>query len=388
MKILFFNYEYPPLGGGAGNANEYIFQEFQKIPDLEVDLITSSPEKAGSEEKLGKNITIHRVDISKDPKNLHYQSQKDLLVYAFRAFFLARKLAKKNHYDLSHSFFTVPCGFISLCLKMSFGIPYIVSLRGSDVPGYSERFSWLYKLLSPLIRFIWKKSARVVANSQGLKELAQKSSPKQPIDIIYNGVDTDEFRPANFEDRVSIIKSDSPFKILCISRLTPRKGINYLLDAFKKVRAKYPKVKLIIGGEGDAEEALKEQAEKLGIKNQVNFLGRIPHEKVSHIYASADVFVLPSLNEGMSNTILEAIASGLPIIATDTGGTRELVEDGKNGFVIPLRSSEVIAEKLERLLEDSVLKASMGQKSRKKSEEMSWKKVAKDYYSLYNEITQ
>ncbi|MFZ5982508.1 MAG: glycosyltransferase [Patescibacteria group bacterium] len=383
MKILFLNYEYPPLGGGAGNANKYIFGEFQKIPDLEVDFITSSPEKAGSEEKLGKNITIHRVDIGKDPKNLHYQSQKDLLAYAFRAFFLARKLAKKNHYDLSHSFFTVPCGFISLCLKMSFGIPYIVSLRGSDVPGYSERFSWLYKLLSPLIRFIWKKSAHVVANSQGLKELAQKSSPEQVIDVIVNGVDTEEFKPRENKNR-----PDGIFRILCISRLTHRKGINYLLDAFKIVRAKYPEIELVIGGEGDAEGELREQAEKLGIKNQVNFLGRIPHEKVSRIYASADVFVLPSLNEGMSNTILEAIASGLPVIATDTGGTRELVQEEKNGFVVKTKDAEDIAQKLERLIAAPNLLENMGQASREKAEDMSWKKVAKDYYSLYNEITQ
>ncbi|KKP69849.1 MAG: Glycosyltransferase, partial [Candidatus Moranbacteria bacterium GW2011_GWE2_35_164] len=111
---LFFNYEYPPLGGGAANATFCILREFSKITDLEVDLITSSINEKYSVEKIGGNITIYKVPIGKNSNNLHFQSQKDLIVYAWRALILANKLIKKNKYDLTHSFFTVPCGAISL----------------------------------------------------------------------------------------------------------------------------------------------------------------------------------------------------------------------------------------------------------------------------------
>ena len=117
MKVLFFNYEYPPLGGGAGNATYYIMQEFSKIPELEIDLVTASIDKAYHLEKVGQNIRIHRIPIGKNAANLHYQTQKELLVYAIKATIFSRKLIKKNKYDLTHSFFTVPCGQVSWVLK-------------------------------------------------------------------------------------------------------------------------------------------------------------------------------------------------------------------------------------------------------------------------------
>ena len=94
MRILFFNYEYPPLGGGAGVATSYILKEFTKIPDLEVDLVTSSVSEHYQLEKIGENIKIHRLPIGKNKNNLHFQSQKDLLIYSWKAYFYARKLIK------------------------------------------------------------------------------------------------------------------------------------------------------------------------------------------------------------------------------------------------------------------------------------------------------
>ena len=88
MRVLFFNYEYPPLGGGAGNATAYILREFSEIQNLKVDLVTSSAGKEYCLEKIGSHINIHRLPIGKNNKNLHFQSQKELLVYAWQAYFL------------------------------------------------------------------------------------------------------------------------------------------------------------------------------------------------------------------------------------------------------------------------------------------------------------
>lgn len=87
MRVLFLNYEYPPLGGGAGNATSYLIKEYEKIPDLKVDLVTSGIGRKFETERVGKNIWIHKLPIGKDEKNLHYQSQKDLLVYSWKAYF-------------------------------------------------------------------------------------------------------------------------------------------------------------------------------------------------------------------------------------------------------------------------------------------------------------
>jgi glycosyltransferase involved in cell wall biosynthesis len=384
MRVLFFNYEYPPLGGGAANATAYILGEYSKNPDLEVDLVTSSIDSHYHLEKIGERISIHRIPIGKNEKNLHYQSQKELLVYAWKAYFFAKKLIRKNKYDLSHSFFTVPCGFVSYLLKKKYKIPYVVSLRGSDVPGYSDRFVLLYKFIKPLTRLIWKKSFAVIANSKGLKELALKTNPKQEIGVIYNGIDVNQFVKL---ESYKVIKSEGQkFKLLCVTRITPRKGVRYLIEAIKKLSEKSDNVSLQIIGDGDEKAELEKLVEELGIKNKVEFTGLIPHEKLPPYFGSADVFVLPSLNEGMSNSMLEALATGLPLIATDTGGTRELLEDNVNGFIIKMKDSQDIADKIDILMKNEDLRKRMDEESQKKAEGMSWEKVAGDYTDIYYKI--
>jgi len=381
MRILFFNYEYPPLGGGAGVATSYILKEFTKIPDLEVDLVTSSVSEHYQLEKIGENIKIHRLPIGKNKNNLHFQSQKDLLIYSWKAYFYARKLIKDKNYDLSHSFFTVPCGFLSMVYCKWYKIPYIVSLRGADVPGYAERFSLIYKILIPLIKKIWKNASYVISNSQGLKDLAIKSSSKQNIDIIHNGINIEEFKP-DFSQ-----KDNGRFIITPgASRITSRKGLEYLIEAVAMLAKKYPQILLKIIGDGIERKKLEKQAAESGVKNNVFFVGIVKHNEVNKYCQEADVFVLPSLNEGMSNAMLEALASGLPIIATDTGGSKELIKEGLNGFMIKIKDSDDIAEKLEKLIVNPELVKSMGAESRKIAENMSWKKVAQQYCDLYKQV--
>lgn len=379
MKVLFFNYEYPPLGGGAGNASFYILQEFAKIPGLEVDFVTSSMDDAYHLEKVGEHIFVHRLPIGKNNSNIHFQSQKDLLVYTQKAWKFAKTLVKTKHYDLSHSFFGVPCGYISLKLKKKYGIPYVVSLRGSDVPGYSERFTLIYKLITPLIKKIWREAQFVVANSEGLKELALQSKPQHSVEVIYNGINTQEFRP------MPELQKNERFEIICVSRVTPRKGIRFLVQAMKVLTEKMSQAHLTVIGEGNELDSLKNLARALDIEKNVSFLGLVAHEKLAEQYAAADVFVLPSLNEGMSNTMLEALASGLPIVATDTGGTKELVTEGENGFVVKMKDYVDLAEKIEKIAQNKDLQNSMAAQSRIRAEKMSWKNVAKAYMQKYAE---
>ena len=376
MKVLFLNYEYPPLGGGAATASANILREFSKIPGLEVDFVTSSHDEDFHLEIIGENIKIHKMPIGKNQKNLHFQSKKDLLKYSWKAYWYSRKLIKQNKHDLTHSFFSVPCGFLSLLFKRKYKLPYIVSLRGADVPGYSERFSCLYKILTPLIKIIWKKSGAVVSNSEGLRDLALKSSPRQPIEIICNGIDVERFKPGDPDKKNFIITLGG-------TRVTARKGIGHLIEAVRMLSQKHPNVLLKIIGEGNEKINLERMSRKLEIADRVEFLGRIENEEMPRYYQEASIFVLPSLNEGMSNAMLEALSSGLPIIATNTGGTKELVKDGENGFIIKMKDAKDIADKIETLIKDENLRREMGENSRKKAEILSWENVAKNYYKLY-----
>ncbi len=316
MKVLFFNYEYPPLGGGAANATAYILGEFAKIPNLEVDLVTSSFDEEFHLDEIGEKIRVYRLPIGKNSSNIHFQSQKDLLTYSWKAYQFSKKLIKENKYDLTHSFFSIPCGFLSMLLKRRYDLPYIVSLRGSDVPGYSDRFGLAYLIFTPIIKYVWKKSDAVISNSVGLKDLALKAKPDQKVDIIYNGIDVENYKPD------PIKQSADKFIITPgASRVTKRKGLDFLIKAVAQLLPKYPQIFLKVMGDGDEKENLMAMVKDMRLENSVQFIGRVPREETAPYYQEASVFVLPSFNEGMSNAMLEALASGLPIVATRTGGT-------------------------------------------------------------------
>jgi len=367
--VLLLNYEFPPLGGGAGNATYYLLKEFAKRDDIEIDLVTSSVGDY-KEEQFADNIKIYYLDIGKKG-NVHYQTNKDLVRYGWKAYRLGQKLKKQKNYDLVHAFFGLPCGFIAKLLQL----PYIVSLRGTDVPYYNKRYYWLDKLIFQYLSpWVWKSANSVVANSEDLQKLAQKTAPGQEIELIPNGVDTEEFHPLDGVPEI--------FTVISTSRLIERKGIRYLLEAFLEFHRQHQDSKLILAGQGNIKEKLKQQAQDAEAGNSVEFLGALDHQRLPVLYRRADVFVLPSLNEGMSNSLLEAMASGLAIIATDTGGASELVSQD-NGIIIDKQDTDSIKNALQELYNGNQKLKQMKQASRQKAEAMSWQQGVENYLNIY-----
>lgn len=372
-RILFLNYEFPPLGGGAGNATSYLLREFSKMPDLEVELVTSSTGGFRIEDKY-PNVRIHYLDIGKDG-SLHYQSMRDLLTYSFKAYAYAKRLSRKKDFDLCHAFFGIPCGFIA----MKLGLPYIVSLRGSDVPFYNRRFLFLDRLLLQRIsREVWKKAFRVVALSDDLKRLALKTDPEQEISVIYNGIDSDEFQ---IDDAAR--EKEKNVNILFVGRLIERKGLEYLLEAFADIAKDRPEARLVIAGDGPLREKSEEFVRSRSLREKVRFLGIVSHDRIKEVYQRSHIFVLPSLNEALGNVTQEALATGLPIVTTDTGAA-EIIEG--NGIVIEKRSSVAIRKALEKLLDDPELRKRMSAESRRLAEGMDWKSIAEKYRAIYDSI--
>ena len=370
IKILMLNCEFPPIGGGAATATWYLLKEFSKIKNIYVDLITSSPSNEFQLEAVEEHINIHKLPIGKHA--FHYWTQMELLKYSWRSYNYIKKALKENEYDLCHAFFGIPCGAIAQRFKKN--LPYIVSLRGSDVPGFNPRFAIQYKIFKTLINKIWSDARAVVANSQGLKELALRTRLNQDIIVIPNGVDTEKFHPLKK-------RKTNEMNLLCVSRFIKRKNIDLLIITLSIVMKKYPNIKLILVGEGPLEQDLKNLTKKLGIFEKVEFKGRIPHEKIHEVYQNSHIFILLSHSEGMSNAILEAMASGLLIITTDTGGTSELIKG--NGIIISKLNPEKIANIIIKILEDPILMEKMSKKSRSIAKKFNWKSMAYRYLDLY-----
>lgn len=371
MRILLLNYEYPPLGGGAGNHTFFHLKEFAKYNDIEIDFITSSTGEY-HEEQLSDRIRAYYVNIHKG-STIHYQTNRELLTYSLQAYALAKKLLPIREYNFIHAHFGIPCGFIANKL----GLPYIVTLCGSDVPGFNERYKWLDAVLfRRMSKKIWAKAESMIITSQEFKNLALQTSPLQQFRMIPNGVDTEMFVPAT--------SKPNQFTVVSTSRLIPRKGIHLLIDGFAEFNKRYPETKLLIVGDGSQRTNLESQAKSLGL-NSISFLGAQNHKDLPAIYQQADVFALPTQKEGMSNAVLEAISSGLAIITTNVGGTAEMVSE-KNGIILTKRDAASIDRALETLYNNQKRLEMMKIESRKQAMQFSWGNIGKQYHDLFSDL--
>lgn len=362
MKILMINFEFPPIGGGTANANYYLLKEFSNFSYLEIDLVTSKLGSGNEVESFSEKINIHKIGLHKN--NLHHWTALEMAEWCIKSYFYTRKLLKKEKYDLCFCWNGWPPGFIGYLFRKK--VPYLVALRGHDVPGYEIRFRILEKLfLRRLSKKVWENALIVTSNSQLLKDLASKTS-SVPIKIIYNGVDVNEFKPKPKKIGKKIV-------LITTGRLGQRKGHIYLIKALKKVSG----FKLIVIGDGIEKENLLKESKGLDIE----FKGYVEHSKLPVELQKADVYISTALVEGMSNSTLEAMACGLPVITTDVGGTKELVK--KNGFVIKkVADVESIISTLKKYKEDKELIYDHGKESRKIAENMSWKKAAENFLEV------
>lgn len=380
MRILMFNNEFPPLGGGTGVVNYHLLREIADYPDIGVDLVTSFSSCHHDEiRQFSERITIYQLPVNS--RNIHHASNRELLTYAWRAFRLSRRLVQRHRYALSFAFAGVPAGAISYALQAITGLPYLVSLQGPDVPGFEARYRYLYPFLKPLLRRIWSRAAVVTAISEAHQRLAHQMTPELDIPIIHNGVDTRTFYPTTEPRQGALVR------ILCVGRLIARKGQHHLLQAFANLRARDDRpVRLTLAGTGDAEGTLQRLAIDLGVADAVTFTGPVPYHDMPVVYRQADIFVLPSQSEGMSMALLEAMASGLPVVVTNTGGTAELVHEGVNGHVVPWADVPALTQALASLVQDKLARQDMGHASRRIGRQYAWPTVTQAYLQLCRQI--
>ena len=363
------NYEFPPVGAGAANANFYLLKEFSKVKNLHVDLVTTSPSHQFEEEEFSPRIRIYKLNVKK--KTLPHWEKRELFWWTIKAYFFVRKLIKRERFDLCHCWFGYPCGLLGYKFKRK--IPYIISLRGADVPFHDPELRILdILLLRNLSRIAWSEAREIITSSEFLKEQTFKTYLTD-ISVIPNGVDTTTFVRKRKQPRTKT-------QLLFVGRLAQKKGINYLLEAIAELYDR--SVELVIVGDGPERNALKKEVARLKISSQVRFLGHITdQEKLVEVYQGADIFILPSLGEGMSNAVLEALSSGLPIISTDVGDAQALIN--KNGIIIERRSSNSIVEAINEIRKKDI--EQMGIISRTIAEDLTWKRNAQKYLQLYRD---
>lgn len=273
--------------------------------------------------------------------------------------------------DLVHAHWLIPQGILQCNIKTT---PYIITGHGGDVTSLNF---WPIKSMK---KKCLKNALATVGVSgyicEGMKKLCSGINPE----MISMGCDLSKFTP---EKKKKDIFDHDKKNLVFVGRLAEKKGVKYLINAMKDVDAK-----LYIIGKGPLEDELKNQAEKIGVKDKIVFVGPKSHEELPEILASADLFVAPSIiakdgdQEGLPVSIMEAMASGLPVVSGMSGGTNDIIRDGVNGYILDARDTELLANRINAIISDDELSRRMRKEALNTSKEYSYDSIGSKYYDL------
>ncbi|OGJ19909.1 hypothetical protein A3K73_08125 [Candidatus Pacearchaeota archaeon RBG_13_36_9] len=360
-KILMLNYEFPPLGGGASPVSYEIAKGYIKLGH-EVSVITMHykglPEY---EEKEG--ISIHRVKCLRTKKELCHPWEQYTYLRSAKKFL--KEHLKTNSYDICHCHFIIPTGILALWLKKKYGIPYIITSHGSDVPNYNpDRFKLMHKFTKPTLRKICKNAKAITSPSKYLAELIKKEIGDYNVKVIPNGIYPDKFTP---KKKKKII--------LSTGRLLPRKGFQYLIQAVSDKDYGY---EVHIAGDGPMMPELKEMVKKS--KTKIVFHGWIDNNSKEYkdLLESSSIYTLVSEKENSSIALLEAMSAGCTIITSNISGCPETI--GNAGIIIEPRNIRQLREQINKLIKNPNKIKEYGKMARQRVlNELDWGKLIERY---------
>ena len=392
-NICFISPEYWPLAGGTGAYIYYLSTELMKN-SYNASIVTGS----------NQNIDIQVNN------QLKVYFQKIPKIPIIKSFMLAeasyRKLGSIRNtanVDITHP---------QLPLTPSFAIPpkfgkTVVCTVHSTWKGEAEAISGEpYNRLNAnekfLVSFNWflrffevgmiKRSSRVIAVSNFTRQELQKyyNIPEKRIHVIHNGVDTHKFQPAKDKQKIKTELGLSPNDhiILSVGRLYARKGLFTLIEAMSTIVKQFKNVKLVISGKGQSDEMVKlhAHAKRLAVENNLLFTGYYPDQKLSKLYQAADIFALSTFYEHHPFAVLEALATGLPVVTTTVGGIAETIKTGKNGLLVKPFYPKQFSDAILYLLEHSAEAAEIGANARKTVvQQYDWSIVVKKTMQVYEE---
>ena len=367
--------------------------------DFEFDLICPRINKNLSVREQIGSVDIWRVGSGR-------WGRYDKFLFPWRGFNLAKEMYPKKKYDLVWAIMASFGGLAALFFKEQFsGVPYVLNLQEGDTPQHIiSRAKWL----GPYYRRMFMRADFITAISGYLKEYAIKNGAVCPIKIVPNGVDIDKFSSVNrqsssqfsreeFRKKLGI--SEGEKVIITVSRLVEKNGVGDLIEAVKQliINDKQSAIRLLIAGSGELEKSLKskvrnfcpsgnrEQDKKL--QDKILFLGEIPPDEVPKYLAISDIFVRPSLAEGLGNVFLEALAVGVPIIGTPVGGIPDFLKEGETGLFCGIHDPASIAVKINQILADGNLRQKLISNGKKLvAEKYDWTIIAPEMGKVFKQL--
>jgi glycosyltransferase involved in cell wall biosynthesis len=380
MNLLVISHGFPPYYGGAEHAAGFLAQAAADTGRWKVRVLTSDIGGRLSSHEEHDGVCIDRVRCRKAAWTGHTTRELVSFLCASRSY------RPPETPDLILAHFTLPAGTVARGLSRLCGVPYAVVLHGSDVPGYqTSRFGLLYRIIKPWIRRIWRDAGRVIAVSEELRALALDTWPGGRIDVVPNGVDTVAFRPA---DAMVSEPASTSVRMVSTAQLIPRKGLQHVIAAIASLPSSAREhLTWTIYGTGAYGDTLRELVASQGLADVVSLGGLVDYEELPDRLRDADLFVLPSLQEGLPLSLLEAMACGLPVLATRVGGIPRVVVDGEHGLLVEPGDPARLADALLRLINDSRLREVMGRAGHHAAQSWSWAAVWQRYERVLAPLT-
>lgn len=369
MKILIVADNFYPHTGGVSEHMLYLWQHLRKFGHdakiLAPSFGKNYPYVDENIIRIGKAITV--------PKNKSFA----VLTFGITIPWKLRRFLDGENFDIVH--IQGPVAPV---------LPYFV-LKYSKAKNFvtfhsAHEESLGYVLWEPVLEQYFRKIDGLIAVSEVARDSVSKYFPGD-YRIIPNGIDTNRFNP-DVKPMPELEKYSQ--KILFVGRFEPRKGLKYLFQAFSIIIDEFPEAKLIVVGRGFLERYYRRYVEE-HIKESVIFAGHVSPEDLPRYYASCDIYSSPATGaESFGIVLLEAMASGKPIVASDISGYQRVMEQGKEGLFFKACDPESLAENVICLLKDKKRMREMGQSGRKKSLRYDWKIVTKRVLDFYKEILE
>ncbi len=370
MKVLTLNYEFPPIGGGAAPVTLELCRQFVRLGHP-TDVVTMRFGGLPAYEEI-EGVRVFRTPSIRRRADLC--RIYEMASYLFGALPTVQRLLREKQYDVVHTHFVLPTGPLGVWVKEKTGCPLVITVHGSDVPGYNpDRFRLAHRMLFPVWRWLVHQADGLVSPSGSLRSLLKHHCPDADVPVIPNGIES------------SFFSSDVPKKpqILVCSRLLPRKGIQYLIEAVRPLSLDWP---VHIVGDGPYLPVLQEQAK--GSKTPIYFHGWLDRrdKRFKDLYESSAIFVFSSEAENFPTVLLEAMAAGCAVITTDAGGCPEAA--GPAAVYVKPRDVEGLRAKLLELTAHPTLREQWSQKARQRAEVFGWPGAAQRYLELFEQLRQ
>ena len=347
-----------------GGCENMLLRTLPLLSDFEHAIITLDHEGDLSEKFKEKKIPVI---------NIRQKSFLDILAY-FRLFKTIKNL--QPNLIITYLFHADAIGriFLQLFTKIKI-IPFLRTT-------YNHKKYWPARLFEKITKNFVKN---YLANSESVKNFYVKNIGVSPekITVIPNGIDISFYDKIERNENLRLSLGIKPEEIIiiCIANLHENKGHKYLLEAFENIYKENNKIKLLLVGDGNEKENLLNQIKNYVSKNNILFLGK--RTDVPQLLRISDIFALPTLFEGMSNAIMEAMACGLPIITTDIAENKELIENKKIGILIPTKKTSEIERNISLLLGNNDMRKDLGKNAKKIiSENFSIEKIISDFSSF------